>query len=165
MLELFGGGILGSLFGGLFRLAPEVLKWLDRGSERKHELLMFKEQCALESLRGELRYREINAARDAAVDTLAMGAFDSAIKQQAEMVKVAGGWVASISAAVRPLVTYWILFVWSFIHAWFAFNAYASGSLAIDIFKTMMTPDFSALLAGTLNYWFLDRTLSKRGLL
>jgi hypothetical protein len=28
----------------------------------------------------------------------------------------------------------------------------------------MMTPDFSALLGGTINYWFLDRTLAKRGL-
>jgi hypothetical protein len=27
-----------------------------------------------------------------------------------------------------------------------------------------MTADFSALLAGTINYWFLDRTLAKRGL-
>ena len=30
MFELLGGGLLGSIFGGLFRLAPEVLKWLDK---------------------------------------------------------------------------------------------------------------------------------------
>ena len=29
--------LLGSLFGGLFRLAPEFLKWLDRKNERDHE--------------------------------------------------------------------------------------------------------------------------------
>jgi len=34
----------------------------------------------------------------------------------------------------------------------------------VEVFKTMMTPDFSALLAGTINFWFLDRTLAKRGL-
>jgi len=28
----------------------------------------------------------------------------------------------------------------------------------------MMTTDMSALVSGTLNYWFLDRTLAKRGL-
>jgi hypothetical protein len=33
-----------------------------------------------------------------------------------------------------------------------------------QVFKLAMSPDFSALVAGTLNYWFLDRTLSKRGL-
>jgi hypothetical protein len=28
----------------------------------------------------------------------------------------------------------------------------------------MMTADFAALVAGTINYWFLDRTLKQRGL-
>jgi hypothetical protein len=80
------------------------------------------------------------------------------------MVKAAGGWVASLSASVRPVVTYWVLFVWSFIHVWFAWNAWLAGAPATEVFKTMMTPDFSALLSGTINYWFLDRTLSKRGI-
>jgi hypothetical protein len=39
-----------------------------------------------------------------------------------------------------------------------------AGAPATEVFKTMMTPDFSALLSGTINYWLLDRTLSKRGL-
>jgi hypothetical protein len=30
MLEMLSGGLLGSLFGGLFRLAPEVLKYFDK---------------------------------------------------------------------------------------------------------------------------------------
>jgi hypothetical protein len=93
-----------------------------------------------------------------------MDAFNNAIISQTEMAKAAGGWVASLSASVRPVVTYWVLFVWSFIHVWFAWNAWLGGALAVEVFKTMMTPDFSALLAGTINYWFLDRTLSKRGL-
>jgi hypothetical protein len=29
---------------------------------------------------------------------------------------------------------------------------------------TMMSADFTALVSGTINYWFLDRTLAKRGL-
>ncbi len=41
MFEILSGGLLGSIFGGLFRLAPEVLKFLDKGNERKHELSMF----------------------------------------------------------------------------------------------------------------------------
>jgi len=28
----------------------------------------------------------------------------------------------------------------------------------------MMSGDFAALVSGTLNYWFLDRTLAKRGI-
>jgi hypothetical protein len=164
MFEILSGGLLGSIFGGVFRLAPEVLKWLDKKNEREHELNMFKFQCDLEAQRGAQKLAEIGAQREAAVDVGVMDAFNSAIQQQAEMVKAAGGWVASLSASVRPVVTYWVLFVWSFIHVWFAWNAWLAGAPATEVFKTMMTPDFSALLSGTINYWFLDRTLSKRGL-
>jgi hypothetical protein len=164
MFEMLSGGILGSIFGGVFRLAPEVLKWLDKKNERQHELLMFSRQCDLEQLRGAQKLAEIGAQREAAMDVGVMDAFNNAITQQAEMVKAAGGWVASLSASVRPVVTYWVLFVWSFIHVWFAWNAWLAGAPAVEVFKTMMTPDFSALLSGTINYWFLDRTLSKRGL-
>jgi uncharacterized membrane protein (DUF106 family) len=164
MFEMLSGGLLGSIFGGVFRLAPEVLKWLDKKNEREHELAMFKNQCELEAQRGQQKLAEIGAQREAAVDVGVMDAFNSAIQQQAEMVKAAGGWVASLSASVRPVVTYWVLLIYTFIHVWFSYNAWCMGSPPTEVFKTMMTPDFSALLSGTINYWFLDRTLSKRGL-
>ena len=164
MLDILSGGLLGSIFGGLFRMAPEVLKFFDKKNEREHELSMFSRQCELETLRGQQKLAEIGANREAAIDVGVMDAFNNAIVQQAEMVKSAGGWVASLSAYVRPLVTYWVLFVWSFIHVWFAYNAWLAGAPAVEVFKTMMTPDFSALLSGTINYWFLDRTLKQRGL-
>jgi len=164
MFEMLSGGLLGSIFGGIFRMAPEVLKWLDKKDERQHELALFSRQCELEQMRGQMKLAEIGAQREAAIDVGVMDAFNNAITQQAEMVKAAGGWVASLSASVRPVVTYWVLFVWSFIHVWFAWNAWLAGAPATEVFKTMMTPDFSALLSGTINYWFLDRTLSKRGI-
>jgi hypothetical protein len=164
MLDILGGGLLGSIFGGLFRLAPEVLKFLDRKNERQHELSMFDRQCQLETQRGAQRLQEIGAQHGMAVDTGVLDAFKSALDQQTEMVKAAGGWVASLSASVRPIVTYWILFIWSFVHIWFAWNAWLDGAAPITVFKTMMTADFAALVGGTINYWFLDRTLKQRGL-
>ena len=44
--------LLGGLMGGLFRLAPEVLKWLDRKGERGHELAMQDKALEFEKLRG-----------------------------------------------------------------------------------------------------------------
>jgi hypothetical protein len=164
MFDILSGGILGSVFGGLFRMAPEVLKYFDKKNERLHELNMFARQCELETLRGQQKLAEIGAQREAAIDVGVMDAFQSAIEQQATMVKAAGGWAASLSASVRPVVTYWVLFVWSFIHVWFAWNAWITGAPPVEVFKIMMSPDFSALLAGTINFWFLDRTLAKRGL-
>ena len=164
MFDLLSGGLLGSIFGGIFRMAPEVLKFFDKKNERQHELSMFARQCELETLRGQQKLAEIGAQREAAIDVGVMDAFNNAITQQAEMVKAAGGWVASMSASVRPVVTYWVLFIYSFIHIWFAWNAWMIGAPPVEVFKTMMTPDFSALLSGTINFWFLDRTLAKRGL-
>lgn len=164
MFDLIGGGVLGGLIGGIFRLAPEVLKYFDKKNERMHELAMFDKQCDLEKVRGQIRLDEIGAQRDAAIDVGVMDALNSAINQQADMVKAAGGWAASLSASVRPVVTYWVLFIWSFVHVWFAWNSWLQGMPPAEVFKTMMTPDFSALLSGTINYWFLDRTLKQRGL-
>ena len=164
MFELLGGGILGSVLGGVFRLAPEVLKYFDKKNERLHELNMFARQCELETLRGQQKLAEIGAQREAAVDVGVMDAFNAAINQQAEMVKAAGGWAASLSASVRPVVTYWILLIWTFIHLWYAWSSLNSGLDATEVFKLFMSPDFSALLGGTINFWFLDRTLAKRGL-
>jgi hypothetical protein len=164
MVELLGGGVLGGLIGGIFRLAPEVLKFFDKKNERQHELAMFDKQCDLEKVRGQQKLAEIGAARDAALDVGVMDAFNAAITQQTEMTKAAGGWAAKLSASVRPVVTYWILVIWSFANIWFAWNAWTNGLPPTEVFKIMMSPDFSALLSGTINYWFLDRTLKQRGL-
>lgn len=164
MLDILSGGLLGSIFGGFFRLAPEVLKWMDKKNERAHELSMFKFQCELEAQRGQQKLAEIGAMHDAAIDSGVLQALNSAIKQQSEMVKAAGGWVAGLSASVRPVVTYWVLFVWSLAHLWFCWMSYRAGMDPIDVFKLIMSADFAALVSGTLNYWFLDRTLARRGL-
>lgn len=164
MIEVLGSGLLGSIFGGLFRLAPEVLKWLDRKNERAHELSMFQAQCMLERERGSQKLQEIGAQRDMAVDVATLDAFKAAVESQADMSKAAGGWVAALSASVRPVITYWILAVWSGIHLYLAIAAAIAGTPATEVFRQMMSADFAALVAGTINYWFLDRTLAKRGL-
>ena len=164
MLELLSGGIFGSLLGGIFRLAPEVLKFFDKKNERQHEMAMFSRQCELEQIRGQQKLAEIGAERDKALDVGVMDAFNAAINQQAEMAKAAGGWAASLSASVRPVVTYWVILLWSFVHLWFAWNAWLSGAEPREVFNTMMNADFMALVSGTINYWFLDRTLKQRGL-
>lgn len=164
MFELLGGGILGSLLGGVFRLAPEVMKFLDKGSERRHELQMFERQCDLEKLRGQVKLGEIATQRDLAIDAGAMGALQAAIAQQSEMVKAAGGWVASLSASVRPMMTYYLLALYGAAKVAAMLLALDSGQHVVEVMARAWSVDDMALLSGVVNYWILDRTLAKRGL-
>jgi hypothetical protein len=166
MESLLGGGVLGGLLGGVFRLAPEVLTWMDKKNERAHELLMFKEQAALVQLQGDLKLREVTATAEANIDQSVLAAMRAAVDQQVELVKgTAGtawaGFIAGMSALVRPAITYWLLAVWSGMHIWLAVN---SAMTAAETFKLVMTADFIAMVSGVINYWFLDRTLAKRRL-
>jgi hypothetical protein len=57
--------LLGGLLGGAFRLAPEILKWLDRKGERGHELAMQDKALEFEKIRGAQRMAEIGASAEA----------------------------------------------------------------------------------------------------
>jgi len=164
MLELLGGGILGSVLGGVFRLAPEVLKYFDKKNERQHELSMFARQCELETLRGQQKLAEIGAQREAAVDVGVMDAFNAAINQQAEMVKAAGGWAASLSASVRPVMTYYLLVMYGAAKTAAMVLAYYHGQALTEVLSKSWGTDDMALLTGVINYWMIDRSLAKRGL-
>ena len=164
MFEILGGGIFGSLLGGIFRLAPEVLKYFDKKNERQHELAMFDKQCDLEKVRGQIRLEEIGAQRDMAVDVGVMDAFKAAIDQQTEMAKAAGGWVASLSASVRPVMTYYLLLLYGVAKTAAIILAYYAGQPMLEVLKNAWGVDDMALLSGVVNYWILDRTLAKRGL-
>lgn len=158
MFETLAGGLLGSIFGGLFRLAPEVLKWLDKKHERSHELEMFKLQTDLEKQRGEYqlegRYVDHSIAQ--------LDAIGEAFKQQAIADDKAYKWVASLSALVRPGVTY-VLFGMYVVFK-FAMIYYAIGTSANwkDIFLTVWTPDDFTMMNMILTFWFVGRSIERR---
>ena len=158
MFEVLGGGLLGSVFGGLFRLAPEVLKWLDRKDERSHELRMFSLQTDLEKMRGEYKMEE----KYVDFSKANIDAIGQAFKQQAEADKKAYKWVASISALVRPGIT-WLLFgLYTAVKIISVSYAVNSGLPAIQIMQEIWTPDDFAMLMMVLTFYFLGRPLEKR---
>jgi hypothetical protein len=158
MFEVLGGGLLGSVFGGLFRLAPEVLKWLDRKDERSHELKMFSLQTDLEKMRGEYKMEE----KYVDFSKANIDAIGQAFKQQAEADKKAYKWVASISALVRPGIT-WLLFgLYTAVKIVTIMYAVNSGMPAITIMQEVWTADDFSMLMMILTFWFLGRSIEKR---
>ena len=99
--------LLGGLLGGAFRLAPELLKWLDRKGERGHELAMQDKALEFEKLRGAQRMDEIGAGADAAWNVGAIETLREAVRPQGEKTGVR--WADALSGSVRPVITYWFM--------------------------------------------------------
>jgi len=96
--------LLGGLLGSAFRLAPELLKWLDRKGERGHELSMQDKALEFEKLRGAQRMDEIGASADAALNVGAIETLREAVRTQGEKTGVR--WADAQSSSVRPVITY-----------------------------------------------------------
>lgn len=145
--------LLGGVFGGLLRLAPEVFKLFDRANERKHELAMLSAEMEFAKVRGEIAMRQTEAAMTVAeMDTMA-----EAFKEQSATAKAAGWFVAGVSALVRPLITY------AFVGAYFAVKA-AAYSLALqqggnwrEVILDLWTKDDVTIMFMIISFWFVGR--------
>ena len=151
--------LLGGLLGGAFRLAPEVLKWLDRNGERSHELSMQDNAIEFEKISGAQRMSEIGASADAAWNSGAIDAFKEAIATQGRPTGVK--WVDALSSSVRPIITYWLMALYcaaktvAFVAA---LNAGAGWGAAV---LAAWSEADQALWAGVLNFWFLGRVFDQ----
>lgn len=150
--------LLGGVFGGVLRLAPEVLKFFDAKNERGHELRMLEAEMKFAQVKGEIAMRQTEAQMTMAE----IDAIGEAFKEQAKTAKAAGWFVAALSALVRPLVTY------AFVIAYFAVKL-ATYLLAIqqggdwkDVILKLWTDDDVTILFSILSFWFVSRSLEKK---
>ncbi len=151
--------LLGGLLGGVFRLAPEILKWLDRKGERVHELAMQDKAVEFEKLRGAQRMAEIGASADAAWNTGAIEALKEAVAGQGRRSGIS--WVDALSTSVRPVITYWFMAIYcSAKAAAFAAAVTAGATWGVAILIAWTDAD-QALWAGVLNFWFLGRVFDR----
>lgn len=157
MIEIVGGGLLGSIFGGLFRLAPEVLKWLDRKDERRHEFNMFTLQTDLEKVRGTFRMEE----RYVEHSTEQLKAIQEAFKEQRLTAKEAGWFVSAISALVRPGITWALFGMYAGVKVAGLSIALAAGAPWQDVVLRGWTTDDFAMLNMVLTFWFVGRAIEK----
>ena len=158
MLEFAASGLLGSIFGGLFRLAPEVLKFFDRKDDRKHELAMYGLQIDLEKTKGQVKIEEKYIDYGIANTEAIKSAFEGQAKEAAASYK----WVAALSALVRPMVTYVLFGMYVAFKIIVIAHAINSGASWLDISTKHWTPDDFAMLNMILTFWFLGRSIEKR---
>ena len=151
--------LLGGLLGGAFRLAPEILKWLDRKGERGHELAMQDKALEFEKLCGAQRMAEIGASADSAWNVGAIETLREAVAAQGQRSGVR--WADALSVSVRPVITYWFMALYCAAKmAAFAAVVNAGAGWGTAILHSWTEAD-QALWAGVLNFWFLGRVFDR----
>ncbi len=153
IVTLFGG-----LLGGVFRLAPEVLKFFDRANERKHEAQMLELQIQHAKIQADHQVKVAEYTLEAA-ELDAMGV---ALEEQGRTARAAGKAIAALSALVRPAVTY------AFVIAYFLVK-FAAFGLAMDqdgnwreVLLSIWNQDDMAMLSLILTFWFVGRVMDRR---
>jgi hypothetical protein len=157
MFELLSGGLLGSIFGGIFRLAPEVLKFLDKKNERQHELSMFQLQTDLEKMRGEFKMEEKYV--DYSIQQ--MDTIKAAFQEQAETAKAAGWFVAAVSALVRPGITWALFFMYAAVKAAALVIAFKTGADWAEVISKCWDEDDFGVFTMCITFWFVGRSLER----
>jgi len=149
--------LLGGVFGGVLRLAPEIFKIFDKKNERAHELRMVQAEMEFAKIRGEIAMRQVEAAMTMAE----VDAIGEAFKEQSQTAKNAGKFVSAISALVRPTVTYAFL-------ALYAAVKIAAFMIAIDqngdwkeVLIQMWGSDDLAVFNMVISFWFVGRVYER----
>lgn len=149
--------LLGGLFGGVLRLAPELMKLWDRKDERKHELSMLDRELDFAKSKAEVQLRQVEGdLATAQLDTMA-----EAIREQSQTAQAAGKIVAAVSALVRPLVTYIFISLYALVKiAGYALAVSQGGNWA-QVLIGMWSVDDMAVLNMILSFWFVGRVYER----
>lgn len=148
LLTVASGGI-----GGLLRLAPEIIKGFDRKNEREHERAMMKLEMEIVEKRMEHEMRKV----DAAMSMAEMNAITEAVKEQGQTARAAGKFVAALSALVRPLVTYWYVFLYSAVKITAMWMAVTAGAPWQTVLVESWNSEDSSIMSMILIFWFVGR--------
>ena len=151
--------LFGGVFGGILRLAPEVLKLLDRKSERQHELNLLEREMSFAEKKAELNLRESETKLTLAeVDAMSM-----AFREQAETAKSAGWFVAAVSALVRPVITYIFAGIYLLVKAAAYTIAVEQGGMWNHVLTEIWSAQDMAVLNMILTFWFVGRVYERTG--
>ena len=149
--------LLGGVFGGLLRLAPEVFKIFDKKNERAHELRMLEAEMEFAKVRGEIAMRQA----DVHLQTAELDAMTQAFKEQSETAKNAGWFVSAISAMVRPTVTYLVLALYAAVKVAAYLIAIEQGGNWKDVLTSMWGSDDLAVFNMIISFWFVGRVYER----
>ncbi len=164
MIELIGAAL-----GGIFRIIPEVMKYLDAKLARKHELDLLDKNMSYDKLRGDMAINEIEVKgqqdwNKGALDTLV----ESVKAQKLDFTPTGNSKVDALlsftvflNTSVRPIITYWFFGLYCAAKIAMFIGLMQGDVKIIDAILLIWKEEDLALLAGILNFWFLGRVFDK----
>lgn len=156
MLEL-----ISFIFGGVFRLIPELSRLWDGQKQREHELKMAQLQFELDKQRAELMLNQVAVVGNIELEQKDADTWLEAIKAQA--IKTGIKFVDGLNALVRPILTFWWCIILATAYKVASYNLMVTGGAAWDNAITMLwtTTDYQIVLS-IIGFWFVDRALRKQ---
>lgn len=152
--------LFGSIIGGVLRLAPEVLSFMDKKDERKHELSLGDQQYRVAELQlsAQREIKDLDVEQSQFVS--AMAALKEGIAAQGTITGVK--WVDALSSLVRPAITAWVFALYSAVKLAqlnVAFKVYESTPEAI---MQVWGPEDGGMLSAITMFWFVGRVWKLR---
>lgn len=149
--------LLGGVFGGLLRLAPELFKMFDHKDERKHELAMLNAEMEFAKIRGEIALRQV----DASLQRAELDSIGEAFKEQYSTARASYKWATTLSALVRPLITYAFVIAYFLVKVAAYLMAITQGGAWKEVLVSMWTADDTTIMFMIISFWFVGRVFER----
>jgi hypothetical protein len=152
--------LLGGIVGGALRLAPEILSFMDKKNERKHELALGDQQYRVAELQFTTQrdIKELDMEQSQFVST--MQALTESIKSQGTPTGIK--WVDAISSLVRPSITAWVFTLYSIVKISALHQALRVHGEFAQAVLSIWGPNDDAMLSAIVMFWFVGRVWKSR---
>jgi hypothetical protein len=152
--------LLSLIFGGLLRLAPEVMKLFTAKQDQAHELRMTTLQLDIDKARASQQIDLVHAQGAVATDSAELAALAEALKGQGQMTGVP--LIDAINQSVRPVLTYWWCMVLYTAYKAVAIVLLCMGTPTLAQVQDALVTEFDRMvIASIFSFWFVDRSLRR----
>lgn len=153
--------LLGLIFGGVFRMMPELLGVFKAKREAEHEFRMTELQLKIDEARAKHALDLVHAQAEVVAAAGEMNAWADAIRSQATPSGI--GWIDALSSSVRPVLTYWwVIGLYGTAKAIQIIVGFDEGASLASFVPVLVTEFDRTVIGSILSFWFVDRSLRKR---
>ena len=146
--------LLGSLLGFSTSIIPEILSFFKQGQANKQELAMLEAKAQYAQALSSMKLEELDAKAEI-VETEKLYEHDMALAAR-------GGWVVSLQASVRPVITYLFMGTFIAVEGAMVYSLMTTqGADWVTAVQAAWSDEVMAIFSAILSFWFGNRAMSK----